>query len=308
MIDTKFVKARCKKTGKYFALEVKQFGSEWRVVNVDELDADKARVVASEVKQARFVTADNLLPCSRCGDRRIGGCSCARKILDCSPQMGYHLDCAYCNKLEIDYSVPTRSDFAGYDGKTVTVQGKELKVVTFSNVEWIHFDNIQNHVNGRREGYRHEPLVHVEAEQERIEFHGYNVSQMDEGVYYEIGANDDFEIECNVDTSGIKPHPGGHLYISFGFINAQIDQNGGSFYLEGQAIATVGSRFTMRLSLTEEGKYTIYINGVKKGQRINYSQARTKIIFGFKHDGHHCELLSHATLSGIKMTQAVAQD
>ena len=71
MEDTKFVKARCKKTGKFFALEVKKFGLNWRVVNVDELSADKARLIVSEVKQGKFNANDNLLPCSVCGSRRM---------------------------------------------------------------------------------------------------------------------------------------------------------------------------------------------------------------------------------------------
>lgn len=307
MEGTKFVKARCKATGKYFALEVKKYGLSWRVVNVDELDADKARVVASEVKQARFETNDNLLACSGCGKRRIGGCGCARKRFNCSADMGYKLDCAYCNKLEIDYSVPTRADLSDYRGEKVTVQGKEIKPITFSNVEWTRFDNINVHTNGRRHGYLHEPKVHVVLKEKNIEFHGYNISEMDEGVYYLIGARDDFDIECDVDTSGIRPHPGGHLYISFGLITANIDQNGGSFFLDGQAIASVGSRFKMRLALTDEGKYSIYINGALVGERVNPSQKRTKVIFGFKHQSHHCSELSHATLSGIKMMQGVAQ-
>ena len=37
MNDTKIIKTICAKTGKYFALEVKQFGGEYRVVNMVEL-------------------------------------------------------------------------------------------------------------------------------------------------------------------------------------------------------------------------------------------------------------------------------
>lgn len=47
---------------------------------------------------------------------------------------------------------------------------------------------------------------------------GYYISEMDEGVYYVICKKDDFGIECAVDTTTIKPHPGGDLYISFGAI------------------------------------------------------------------------------------------
>ena len=304
MEDTKFVKARCKKTGKFFALEVKKFGLNWRVVNVDELSADKARLIVSEVKQGKFNANDNLLPCSVCGSRRIAGCDCARKKYNyCSPHMEYHLDCAYCDELELLY---TRAS-TRYTGEVVIVQGKAIRAVNFSNAEWVKFDNIQHHENGRLRGFLSEPHVHVKAREEDIEFHGYNVSEMDEGVYYEIGANDDFSIECNVNTSGIKPHPGGHLYIKFGLIEAQISENGGSFFLGGQHCCNVGSNFKMLLSLTNSGKYTIVINGRTFGVKTNPSQSSTRITFGFKHGAHFCHLLSHAKLSNIKMTQGIPQ-
>ena len=63
----------------------------------------------------------------------------------------------------------------------------------------------------------------------------------------------------------------------------------------------------MRLSLTEEGKYRIYINGILSGELYQPSQYEISVIFGFYHASHHCERLSHAYMRGIKMQQAVAQ-
>ncbi len=180
-------------------------------------------------------------------------------------------------------------------------QIKRTKIVTFSNVEWKKFDNIRNHPSGA--GYN-EPRVHVIANSDNIEFHGYNVSEMDEGVYYKIEQNDDFEIECDVDTSKIIPHPGGYFYISFGIISAMINETGGSFLLNNSNIAQVGSRFTMKLCLTESGKYEVFINGKKQGEQFKATSIETKIVFGFKHDSHNCELLSHAYVKRIKMKQS----
>lgn len=308
MENTKFLKAYCSKSKQYYGLEIKQFGSEWKVVNMDLLPDDKARVVASEnIRQPKFVTHENLLPCTGCGDRVVSGCSCSHSIRTCRPGMKYNFNCIYCKHFEIDYSLPKSSDARGLAGKTVTVQGKEIKVVNFSNVEWIHFDYIKNHVDGRKEGGYDEPKVHVIANNQNIEFHGYNISEMNEGVYYTIGANDDFDIECDVDTTTIRPHPGGHLYIDFGQIKAEIALEGGAFFLGGKEVARVGSRFKMRLSLTDEGCYSIYIDGKLRGQLVSPVQTDTHVIFGFKHDGHHCYELSHAYMRGIKMQQAVAQ-
>ena len=298
MINTKFVKAFCEKTGKHFAVEVQKYGTHWEVVNVDELDAESASVSLSEVSQERFATHSNLLACPTCGSRLIGGCRCA-KSKRCPT--GYSFNCAYCEHFKIDYSLPSRAALARLGNKITTSQGIELKFVSFSNVQWNKFDNIRSHVNGRLSGYPHEPHHHVIAKESDIEFHGYNISAMDEGVYYDIDTNDTFDIECDVDTSGIKPHPGGCLYINFGLIQAMINQEGGEFILGGKPCCKVGSRFKMRLSLTSDGMFTVYINGQRKNGIKGTTQTRTRIIFGFKHDSHNCDLLSHATLKNIMM-------
>ena len=34
MAESKFLKAYCSKTGRYYGLEIKKFGSKWKVVNM----------------------------------------------------------------------------------------------------------------------------------------------------------------------------------------------------------------------------------------------------------------------------------
>ena len=303
MEECKFVKAKCKRTGLYYGLDVKQYGSTWKVVNMVRLSEDEAKLTSSEVRQDVFETNTNLIPCSTCGSRRVGGCTCARSRIQCSGSMKYQFDCIYCSEFEVDYTRPSLRDVAGYAGKTVTLsQGKEVKVVTFSNVTWKKFDNIVTHESGAKFG---EPLVHVAASEENIEFHGYNISKMDEGVYYTIGGMDDFEIECNVDTSTIQPHPGGNFYVSFGSITAQINQEGGTFFLDGRPVAQVGARFHMVLSLVD-GCYGIVIDGRKQGEARKNDGGDVRVTFGFTHESHYCELLSHAYMRGIKMTHGVS--
>ncbi len=303
-MERKFVKVKCKKTGIYYGLDVERFGSAWKVVNMTSLPDDKARIVTSEVRQPSFETNSNLLACRICGNRKVGGCSCARKMVQCKRGMDYQFACIYCSELEVDYSLPTRADLAGIRGDKVTLeQGKEVKIVTFSNVEWTHFDNIQTHPTAL-EYLLIEPKKHVIANEENIEFHGYNVSEMNEGVFYMIKGHDDFEIECDVDTSTISPHPGGHLYVSFGAITAQITEKGGTFLLNGSQVAQVGSKFHMVLSVID-GCYSVVINGVKKGEVRAPSQSDVKVTFGFWHSSHHCTQLSHAYMRGIKMTHGI---
>lgn len=172
--------------------------------------------------------------------------------------------------------------------------------VTFNNVGWEKYDNVLVHPSGAE---YNEPEIHVAANEKNIEFHGYNVSNMDEGVMYAIGASDDFEIECDINTSTISPHPGGYLQISLGAISARLDQNGGDILLDGSVAASVGSKFHLNMSLTDGGHYEVKINGKKAGDIMRPAIGGADVIFGFVHGSHCCPLISHAYVSGITMMQ-----
>ena len=302
MNDTKIVKAYCGKHKRYYGLEVKQFGSVWKVVNMVSLQQNEFNVIMSQVVQPTFDTNENLKPCLSCGNRRIGGCGCSQTRHACNKNMPYKFDCVYCNEFKVDYSFPTGSARDFNDSVLTLGQCKEVKLIDFSNVQWNLFDNVPFHEDGSV-CYPHEPRIHVKAAGKDIEFHGYNISKMDEGVYYDIPGNDDFGIECDVNTTTIQEHPGGYFYVNFGAITAQINQHGGSFMLNGSTVATVGSRFKMQLLLTEGGHYSVFIDGVFRGDVRVQNSGKVRIIFGFTHESHHCHLLSHADLSNIRMIQ-----
>ena len=129
MRDTKFVKAYCRKTGQYFGLEVKKFGLKWKVVNMIQLSEAEACVISTEVKQSGFETNSSLIACPRCGNRRVGGCSCAKKKGRCERNMPYLFDCIYCEEIRIDDTLPTASEVGAEKGGTVTLsQGQEVKI------------------------------------------------------------------------------------------------------------------------------------------------------------------------------------
>ncbi|MCD8344917.1 MAG: Hsp70 family protein [Oscillospiraceae bacterium] len=176
----------------------------------------------------------------------------------------------------------------------------KYKAVTFSNVEWEKYDNIPVHPSGAE---FNEPTIHVVANEKQIEFHGYNVSQMDEGVTYTIDSNDDFEIECNIDTSTIQPHPGGFLKILLGIISANLNQNGGNILLDGEGVAMVGSKFNLKMSLSDGGHYEVYVDGKLVGSKVHETSGGVDVTFGFEHDSHCCSILSHAYISNIDMMQ-----
>ena len=129
MAESKFLKAYCDKTNQYFGLEIKKFGSTWKVVNMIQLSTEDARLISSEIEQSSFETNSNLIPCHSCGNRRVGGCSCSKKRHQCARNMKYQFDCIYCDALKIDYTLPTASEVGGRAGGTVTLsQGQEVKI------------------------------------------------------------------------------------------------------------------------------------------------------------------------------------
>ncbi len=104
MEESKILKGRCKKTGAQFGMELKSYGGEWKVVNMIKMTDAEADGIRSEVRQPRFVTHTNLIPCQKCGSRVVGGCACAKAGAVCTKEMKYKFACLYCNEFEINYS------------------------------------------------------------------------------------------------------------------------------------------------------------------------------------------------------------
>lgn len=199
------------------------------------------------------------------------------------------------------------SSSGGFDDSLVVSFSRIGKVahkyrsITFSNVQWMPFDNMTYHEPAPRE--YHEPSKHTIANEKKITFQGYNVSAMDEGVRYTIQPGSEFTIECDIDTSKIKPHPGGHLNIRLGLIAAILNEKGGEIVLDGRNVAKVPSKFHLKMSLVENGKYSVEINGRSVGSASRQMNAPVDVEFSFEHDAHCCHLRSDAFISDIEMTQ-----
>lgn len=177
----------------------------------------------------------------------------------------------------------------------------KYRSITFSNVRWEPFDNMSYHESAPIE-YR-EPAEHVIANEKMITFRGYNVSAMNQGVRYTIRPGSEFTIECDIDTSNIKPHPGGHLNIRLGLITAVLNEKGGAIVLDGREAASVPSRFHLKMSLTENGKYAVEINNRSVGSAFKQMVRPVDVEFSFEHESHYCQLRSDAFISDIEMAQ-----
>ena len=128
---SKFVKAYCNKTHKYFGLECQKIGREYKVVNFIDIKKEEAELLTSEISQSSFETNSNLLPCESCNKRKVGGCGC-RSTSRCSASMPYDFQCIYCNNLSIDYSdAVVSSDRVGE--KIVLSQGQEVVIRAANN-------------------------------------------------------------------------------------------------------------------------------------------------------------------------------
>lgn len=129
MDGNQFIKAYCSKSKQYFALEAKQVGGVWKVINMMHLEKGKERLLATTVKQSSFETHETLLPCTKCGSRKVGGCSCAKKKTNCKAGMPYSFNCIYCEHLQIDYSTPDSAEVRARVGEKIQLsQGQTVEI------------------------------------------------------------------------------------------------------------------------------------------------------------------------------------
>ncbi len=148
MSESKMLRARCKKTDRYYALELKNIGGDWKVVNMVHLPPEAEKTILSEVRQPSYVTNANLIPCGTCGSRRVGGCECAKRRHRCSYGMSYAFDCTYCSELEIDYSRSlSRGPYTEWAGTSNIPSAAKDR---FGNPQGSEFDLAQD---GSFEGY-----------------------------------------------------------------------------------------------------------------------------------------------------------
>lgn len=127
MPEKKILKARCKKYNKFYAIELRQVSSEWKATDFISVEESTYNLLKSEVKQDKFVVADNLKKCNVCNSSLVSGCDCAQKHSPCN-KADYNFQCIHCNNLEIDYSHAKKT--GGYkDGDTIILeQGQEVKL------------------------------------------------------------------------------------------------------------------------------------------------------------------------------------
>lgn len=110
-----FLKAKCRKTGKWFGLEVEKIGSSPAVItNFVDITEEMANHITPQYSvDPHIETGKNLIPCKYCRSRKFGNCSCNKRRKTCRSTDKYDFQCVYCDELEIDYTgaTDTGSDF-----------------------------------------------------------------------------------------------------------------------------------------------------------------------------------------------------
>ena len=100
-----YLKARCRKTGKWFGLEVEKERGPAVITNfVDITEEMAAHLTPQYSVDENIETGKNLIACKYCRSRKFAGCSCNKRRKTCSPSDKYDFQCVYCDELEIDYT------------------------------------------------------------------------------------------------------------------------------------------------------------------------------------------------------------
>lgn len=74
MKNTELIKAKCRVTGAAYAVEIRKIDSEWRAIDFVKLTAEQDSKFESQENVSELISADSLLPCTKCGGRKLGGC------------------------------------------------------------------------------------------------------------------------------------------------------------------------------------------------------------------------------------------
>ena len=110
-----YLKAKCRKTGKWFGLEVEKNGTSPAVItNFVDITEEMAQHITPQYSvDPHIETGRNLVACKYCHSRKFGNCSCNKRRKSCRATDKYDFQCVYCDELEIDYTgaVDDGSDF-----------------------------------------------------------------------------------------------------------------------------------------------------------------------------------------------------
>ena len=117
-----FLKAMCRKTGKWFGLEIEKIGSFPAVItNFVDITEEMANHITPQYSvDPHIETGKNLVACKYCRSRKFGNCSCSKRRKMCRSTDKYDFQCVYCDELEIDYSGASETDSGFYNHFTVS--------------------------------------------------------------------------------------------------------------------------------------------------------------------------------------------
>lgn len=99
--DIQILKGYCPVSKKYYLLTLEKFGSEYKIVDMTVKSDQEAKSFVSTIRQDKFVTHENLIPCDTCHTRTIASCNCPKTKGKCHSR--FFFQCCYCKNFQIVY-------------------------------------------------------------------------------------------------------------------------------------------------------------------------------------------------------------
>ncbi len=115
----KYIKARCAKHDKWFALELDSVGGKLQVVNFVGMTKEESQRIQTEVPGTSFRIAPTLRCCCKCGTDKVGTCSHTQKLTAGGKSMcevPYSYQCLFCEHLRISSAKVNADRFTEWVG------------------------------------------------------------------------------------------------------------------------------------------------------------------------------------------------
>lgn len=141
-----------------------------------------------------------------------------------------------------------------------------------------------------------------------INLQGYCYRAANESVSYTVGEKDTFELSAQMNTAGMRTHPGGYASISIGPITATINSN--NITSKCQSSSGLSYSFTsgnvINLKIEKHSNdYSVTVNGnVLKSCTVD-TNSDVQVKYAMVHYDHYCSELFNVQLTGINMQRYI---
>ena len=138
-MDSKYIKARCSKYNRWFAIELQNQHGAMQAVNFVNMTEEESKQIQTEVSGDSFRVAPTIRRCCKCSTDKIGTCSHieglkvgGRSLCD----VDYSYQCLFCKHLRISKAKADADRF----NPEIDIKNIKVKRDRFGNLEGSQFD------------------------------------------------------------------------------------------------------------------------------------------------------------------------